>query len=82
MNGKKFTGVVKKISGINTVKVEVVTLVTHPKYFKIIRRHKNYLCHSIIADLKVDSVVDIAETKPVSKAKKFVVTSVRKIIND
>lgn len=57
----------------NTVKVEVIRLFRHPTYGKILRKTKNFLCHSEGVDSAVGDTVVIKETRPISKNKHFLV---------
>lgn len=68
---KELTGVVVKISGINTLKVRVERKYPHKKYGKIIKEHRNYLVDYKTegSDVKVGDVVTIRECKPLSKMK-------------
>ncbi len=76
-SGKRLIGIVKSLSTAKTVKVKIEKKNSHPLYGKIIKSHKSYLVHNELDDIKVDDEVEIRETKPISKRKKFVL--VRKI---
>ncbi len=60
-----------------TVVVSVTRFVKHPKYGKYYKLNKKYKAHSENNEFKVGDKVEIAETRPISKEKKFKV--VRKI---
>ncbi len=62
-----------------TVVVEVERKFRHRKYKKVIYRHKKYKAHNEDLDLKIGDIVEIVETRPISKDKHFKV--VRKLIN-
>lgn len=66
---KVLTGVVKKKSGTQTVKVEVEQMLRHLKYKKVIKMHKNFLVHDENSSSKVGEKVLIMETRPISKNK-------------
>ncbi len=57
-----------------TVTVQVVRKFRHPLYQKVITRHKKYKAHNEELELKVGDVVEIRETRPISKDKHFKVT--------
>lgn len=56
-----------------TVTVQVTRTVKHPKYRKFISRRKNYKAHDENNECKVDDVVVIEESRPLSKHKRWVV---------
>ena len=67
------SGVVVKNSGDKTVSVEVVRTVRHPKYHKIVKRTKKYAAHDEANACKIGDKVEIQESRPISKNKRFVV---------
>ena len=69
---RKFVGKVVKLSGTNTVKVKVETKYAHPKYGRIIKKHKNFLVHSTDTNIGVDDLVEIQESRPISKMKRWI----------
>jgi small subunit ribosomal protein S17 len=69
---KILTGKVVSAKMNKTVVVEVETTTTHPMYRKRITKSKRYHAHDE-KGVKVGDVVNIAETKPMSKLKRFVV---------
>lgn len=69
-------GKVAKISGANTVSVEVESRQSHPVYKRVIKRNVKYLAHAANAsELTIGDLVTITETKPVSKRKTWLVTN-------
>jgi len=65
-----------KVVGCNsskTVVVEVTRRVKHKLYKKIIKRAKKYHAHDEKNSLKVGDLVDIQESKPISKLKSWIV---------
>lgn len=72
-NNRELTGVVAKLSGINTLKVRIESKFPHPKYGKIIKQHRNYLVNYISekSEIKVGDLVRIRESKPFSKNKSW-----------
>jgi len=56
-----------------TVTVEVVRTVKHNRYHKFLTRRKKYHAHDENNECKVDDVVVIQESRPLSKTKRWVV---------
>ena len=59
-----------------TVVVEVTTPKKHPQYGKYIRRTKRYMAHDEANECSVGDRVTIAETRPLSKNKRWRVQSI------
>ena len=70
-NGKVLNGVVVGTKMKDTAKVLVERYVKHPKYQKFIKHAKNYLVHDEGNTVNVGDKVEIVETRPISKRKKF-----------
>ena len=68
---KTLKGVVVSDKMDKTVVVKVSRFVEHKKYGKRIKRTKNYKAHDELNAKKVGDVVEIEETRPISKDKKF-----------
>lgn len=47
----------------------------HPLYKKTVKRTKKYLAHNAIS-AKLDDLVQITESKPISKRKRFTITKI------
>ncbi|MCB9777345.1 MAG: 30S ribosomal protein S17 [Alphaproteobacteria bacterium] len=60
-----------------TVVVEVQRRVLHPKYRKYVNRRKTYKAHDEENACKVDDVVVIKESRPLSRTKRWVVVEQR-----
>jgi small subunit ribosomal protein S17 len=71
--GKLFSGVVVSDKMKDTVVVAVTRFVKHPKYRKFIKRVKKYHAHDAGNTKKIGDLVNIQETKPISKTKHFLV---------
>ncbi len=56
-----------------TVIVKVERKIRHPLYKKIVRRSKNYAAHDEQNQYKAGDFVKIAESKPISKTKRWTV---------
>lgn len=57
----------------DTIVVLVERYEKHPKYGKFIKRRKKFKAHDAGNTRKVGEKVEIAETKPISKDKHFIV---------
>ena len=68
---RRLSGTVVRRSGEKTVAVEVVRQMMHPLYGKAIRRTKRYLVHDPENAAQVGSDVEIVETRPLSKRKRW-----------
>jgi small subunit ribosomal protein S17 len=55
----------------DTITVAVERYVQHPKYKKFMRRTKKFLVHDAGNTAKEGDIVDIRETRPLSKRKHF-----------
>jgi small subunit ribosomal protein S17 len=69
-------GVVVSNKMQKTVVVEVERLVMHPLYHKYLRRRSRFMAHDEKNECKVGDRVEIKETRPMSKLKRWRVTSV------
>jgi len=74
---KKFSGRVISTKMDKTATVEVVRLVAHPIYKKRMRTKKKFHAHDELG-VKVGDQVVIAETRPISKTKKWRIVEVVK----
>ena len=68
---KVLKGVVTSDKMNKTVVVEVTRFVEHKKYGKRIKKTKKYKAHDENNSKKIGDVVEIEETKPISKDKHF-----------
>lgn len=68
---KSFTGVVSSDKGDKTIVVTVRTRKTHPIYKKQYPSSKKFMAHDENNEAKLGDTVIIAETKPLSKNKRF-----------
>jgi small subunit ribosomal protein S17 len=68
---KKLKGKVISDKMDKTVVVEVKRLVTHPIYKKKYTISKKYHAHDEKNEYKIGDVVEIEETKPISKKKRW-----------
>lgn len=54
-----------------TVVVRVERTYSHPKYGKIVTRGKKYYAHNDLKPLQIGDEVQIVETRPLSKLKRW-----------
>jgi len=64
-------GVVIKDKMQKTFVVEIVRITQHAKYKKVIRRKIRYAVHDEKNEAKVGNKVQITETRPLSKSKRW-----------
>ena len=69
--GKILNGRVVATKMKDTITVSVSSYKKHPKYGKFIKRDKKYLVHSPGNTHVVGEIIDIIETRPISKNKRF-----------
>ena len=70
-NGKSLQGVVVSNKMDKTVVVSVSRFVKHPKYGKFYKVSKKYKAHDEENAFHTGDKVEIIETRPISKDKKF-----------
>jgi small subunit ribosomal protein S17 len=68
---KVLKGIVVSDKMDKTIIVEVSRFVEHKKYGKRIKKTKKYKAHDENNEKKIGDVVEIEETKPISKNKHF-----------
>ena len=73
-NQRKLVGRVVSDKRAKTVTVLVEHRVTHDLYGKIIGRSRKYHAHDEKGEYKMGDMVEIAESRPISKTKSWVVT--------
>jgi len=61
-----------------TIVVKVERQFKHPLYKKIIRRHKKYKVHDENNECKMGDIVQIIESRPLSKQKRWTLNSIVK----
>ncbi len=64
-------GVVVSNKMEKTVVVKVERTFRHPKYGKVVTRAKKFYAHNESAPLQIGDVVEIVETRPLSKLKRW-----------
>ena len=68
---KEYKGTVISTSMKDTVVVEVERQSRHPLYKKIMKHTKHFVAHNTDASIAVGDYVSVAECKPISKTKHF-----------
>ena len=68
---KKLQGFVTRLSSISTIVVEVESKAVHPKYKKIIVKHKRFLVQCLDKGVLVGDRVMIEEGRKISSSKCF-----------
>ena len=71
--GKVLSGKIVSTKMKDTVVVLVERFTKHPKYGKFLKRQKKFKVHDAGNKHKEGEVVEIIETKPMSKDKRFMV---------
>ena len=71
--GKVLSGKIVSAKTKDTVVVLVERFTKHPKYGKFLKRQKRFKAHDAGNKHKEGEVVEIVETRPISKDKRFMV---------
>ncbi len=74
-NGSLLQGTVVSAKMQKTVVVSVSRFVKHPKYGKFYKINKKYKAHNEDESIEVGDKVEIRETRPISKDKRFKVVA-------
>ena len=77
-NASRKVGIVTSDASDKSCKVEIQFSVKHPKYGKYVRRRSLIQAHDANNEVKLGDKVEIAECRPISKTKSWVVTRVVK----
>ena len=78
MTRRILKGKVIKDKSDKTIVVEVKRKYSHPLFKKVITSSKKYLAHDEHNKFKIGDVVNIIETRPISKKKNFEVMENKK----
>lgn len=73
---KRLTGVVTSDKMDKTIVVAVTTTKRHPVYGKVMRRVKKFKAHDESNDCRIGDRVQIIESKPISRHKRYMVTMI------
>ncbi len=74
-NTKTLTGIVVSDKMEKTIVVSVERYVKHPKYHKYMKLSKRYKAHNPDAVVAIGDRVTIAECRPISKDKHFILVA-------
>ena len=77
-NKKRLTGKVLDSKMQNTAVVEIERKFSHPLYKKYITKTKKYYAHDPNNNCKAGDIVNIVESKPMSKLKRWIVLDIEK----
>lgn len=72
-NGKVLSGVVVSTKMKDTVVISIDSFKKHPKYGKYIKSQNKIMAHDEGNTCKEGETINIIETRPISKNKKFTV---------
>lgn len=78
---RSLIGVVSSNKMQKTVVVKVERMIEHPRYKKIVKRFSKFYAHTEIP-LKIGDTVEIEETRPLSKLKRWRVRRVIKRVEE
>jgi len=70
-NRKRQKGTVISIKMAKTVVVQVKRTIRHPQYGKVVVRNKKLYAHNESKPLQVGDLVEVVETRPLSKLKRW-----------
>lgn len=70
-NGKVLRGKVVSTKMKDTIVISIDSFKKHPKYGKYIKRQNKIMAHDLGNTCKEGEIVDIIETRPISKNKTF-----------
>jgi len=70
-NGKVLKGVVVSTKMKDTVVISIDSFKKHPKYGKYIKKQNKIMAHDAGNTCKEGEVIEIIETKPISRSKRF-----------
>jgi small subunit ribosomal protein S17 len=76
MSKKTLSGTVTSTKMQNTITVQVVREVRHPKYGKLYKESKKFHAHDAKEEAHVGDVVTIEEIRPMSRTKTWALKSI------
>jgi len=77
---KKRVGVVISDKMDKTIVVQVERSIMHPVYKKVVRLYSKFKAHDPKGEAKVGDVVEIMETRPLSKTKRWLLCKIVKTL--
>lgn len=75
-NRKVRTGTVTSDARDKTITVTIERKVRHPLYGRVVRRKAKLMAHDETNDAHVGDLVEVMETRPLSKTKRWRLTSI------
>ena len=75
-------GKVIKNKNEKTIIVDVESTFMHKKYKKFLKKNKKFAVHDENNVSKIGEIVQIVESKPISKTKKFILFDEKKIVKE
>ena len=75
-------GRVIKNKNEKTIIVDVESTFMHKKYKKFLKKNKKFAVHDENNVSKIGEIVQIVESKPISKTKKFILFDEKKIVKE
>jgi small subunit ribosomal protein S17 len=75
---RRLTGTVVSDKMDKTIVVRVDRVFPHPKFKKVVRRSKKYHAHDEKNECKTGDFIEIRETRPLSKQKRFTLVRIIK----
>ena len=73
-NRKIRTGLVLSDAADKTITVKIERIVRHPLYGRVIKRKSKLMAHDEINDARIGDFVEVMETRPLSKSKRWRLT--------
>jgi len=70
------TGMVTSDAGDKTIAVTIERRVRHPLYGRVVRRKSRLIAHDEKNDAHVGDLVEVMETRPLSKTKRWRLVSI------
>ena len=74
---KSYTGVVTSVKMNKTVVVTVTETIRHKRYEKVMKRNTKFYAHDENDGAKLGDTVEIEETRPLSKLKRWRVRKIK-----
>jgi len=75
-------GKVVKNKNEKTIIVDVESTYMHKKYKKFLKKNKKFAVHDENKSSKIGDIVQIVESKPISKTKKFILFDEKKTVKE
>ncbi|MFC1650352.1 30S ribosomal protein S17 [Candidatus Latescibacterota bacterium] len=75
-NRKTRSGLVLSDAADKTITIKIERLVRHPLYGRVIKKRSKLMAHDEMNDAHVGDFVEVMETRPLSKSKRWRLTKV------